>query len=197
MRAEEAEFDALVISHEHPDHFDVHAIGCFLDNGHTEIYTNCTVVSQLRGMGADLSRVHELHKGEAVQLPECSLLPVDCDHGELAPEALGLLFDFGFTRVYYAGDTSLTLDRLQTPLARKPEIAILPINGAYGNLDSQEAAHYAGLLEAKVCIPCHFWTFALHGGDPQKLIDCIGDEAPGCKLAMLCQGECYLAGDER
>lgn len=34
------------------------------------------------------------------------------DHGALAPEALGFIWDFRFSRLYYAGDTALTLSRL-------------------------------------------------------------------------------------
>ena len=185
-------FDVLLISHEHGDHFDIEAIADMMANGKTEVYTNVTVVAQMEKMGLDMNRVHALKKGEKVDIGECTLLPVDCDHGELAPEALGFILDFGTTRVYYAGDTSLTLDRLTVPMEIKPEVAILPINGAFGNLDGYQAAEYAGLLGCKVCIPCHFWTFPLHHGDPQQIIDTIGEKAPDCKLALLCQGEGML-----
>ena len=98
------------------------------------------------------------------------------------------------SRLYYAGDTALTVDRLKVPVEMKPEVAILPINGAFGNLDGAEAAKYAGMLGCRVCIPCHFWTFPLHHGDPQQIIDCIGKEAPECELVLLCQGEAYRMG---
>lgn len=193
--AKDLALDVLLISHEHNDHFDVDAIGDLV-GPETVVYTNCVVAGQMQKMGFDMSRVHILQKEVPVRLDEFTLLPVDCDHGELAPEALGFILDFGFSRLYYAGDTSLTLDRLQTPLKLQPEVAILPINGAYGNLNSTLAAQYAGLLHCKTCIPCHFWTFPLHHGDPQEIIDCIGTAAPGCQLKLLCQGEHYLITKE-
>lgn len=140
-------------------------------------------------MGMDMRRVHVLEKGERVDLDDCALLPVDCDHGALAPEALGFVLDFGRTRIYYAGDTALTCDRLSVPISLRPEVAILPINGAFGNLDGIQAAEYAGKLGCRICIPCHFWTFPLHHGDPQQIIDAIGKKAPDCQLRLLCQGE--------
>ena len=189
--ADDIVFDALLISHEHGDHFDIEAIGDMMKNGKTQVYTNVTAAAGMEKMGLDMSRVHVLKKGEKVQLDDCTLLPVDCDHGELAPEALGFILDFGFTRVYYAGDTALSYDRLSVPMEIKPEIAILPINGAFGNLDGYMAAEYAGKLGCKVCVPCHFWTFPLHHGDPQQIIDTIGEKAPDCRLQLLCQGESF------
>jgi len=143
----------------------------------------------MREMGLDMSRVHVLTKGASADLGDITLTAVDCDHGTLAPGALGFIMDLGFTRIYYAGDTALSPDRLATPLSVRPEVAILPINGAFGNLDGLQAAEYAGMLCAKRVIPCHFWTFPLHHGDPQKLIEALPEKAPGCVLTLLCQGE--------
>lgn len=187
-------FDDLLITHEHNDHFDVDAIGEMMQNGRTQVYANAVAAAQMRKMGLDPARVHVLQKGAQVDLGGARLMAVDCDHGSLAPEAVGLLLDFGFVRVYYAGDTALTPARLAAPIAARPEVAILPINGAFGNLDGPQAAAYAGLLGCKALIPCHFWTFPLHHGDPQTLIDALPAAAPGCRLHLMRQGEGLLVG---
>ena len=184
--------DYLLISHEHGDHFDQEAIKTLMANGRTQVYTNPVCAARMREMGLDMNRVHVCRKGERIALDEFELLGVDCDHGVLAPEALGFILDFGFTRVYYAGDTAPTWERLSVPMEIKPEVAILPINGAYGNLDGAQAADYAGRLGCRICVPCHFWTFPLHHGDPQQILDAIGESAPNCELRLLCQGEGFL-----
>lgn len=189
-------FDVLLMSHEHADHFDVDSISAMMKNGRTQVYTNAPVAQKMLEMGFDEGRVHQLTKETPVELPDFTLIPVDCDHGAQTPDALGFILDFGFTKVYYAGDTRLSIDRLQTPVKAKPDVAILPINGAFGNLNGVQAAEYAGFLGCKVCIPCHFWTFPLHHGDPQEIIDAIGEKAPHCKLVLLCQGESYTASRE-
>ena len=190
--ADEIVIDTLLISHEHGDHFDQEAIETLMANGKTQVYTNTVCANRMREMGLDMSRVHVCKKNERVALDDFTLLPVDCDHGALAPEALGFILDFGFAKIYYAGDTAPTWDRLAVPMDLKPEIAILPINGAYGNLDGVQAAEYAGKLGCKICVPCHFWTFPLHHGDPQQILDSIGEKAPGCELKLLCQGEGFV-----
>lgn len=190
--ADDIAFDVLLISHEHGDHFDIEAIGPMMANGKTQVYTNCVVASRMEKMGLDMRRVHVLKKGERADIGECSLLAVDCDHGSSCPEALGFILDFGFTKVYYAGDTAPSWERLSVPMELKPEVALLPINGAYGNLDGFQAAEYAGKLGSKTCVPCHFWTFPLHHGDPQQIIDSIAEKAPDCELKLLCQGEYFI-----
>lgn len=190
--ADDIEFDVLLISHEHGDHLDTEAIGPMMANGKTQVYTNGPSAAEMEKLGMDMNRVHVLKKGEKVDIGECALLPLDCDHGELAPDALGFMLDFGHAKIYYAGDTSLTYERLAVPMEMKPEVAILPINGAFGNLDGYQAAEYAGKLGCKYCVPCHFWTFPLHHGDPQQIIDSIGEKAPDCELKILCQGEYIL-----
>jgi len=191
--AEEVNADVLLISHEHADHFDVDSFPLMMSNGKTKVFTSENVATQMESMGLDMTRVTQVRKGDNAQiLPECKLRAVDCDHGELAPEALGFLLDFGFETIYFAGDTALTPARLEAALQTKPAIALLPINGAFGNLNGVLAARYAAMLQSKVLIPCHFWTFPLHHGDPQELIDAIGKEAPHVELHLLCQGESYI-----
>ena len=190
-QAQELSLDVLIISHEHNDHFDVGAIRDLVREK-TQVYTNSVVAAQMLKMGFSESQIHTLQKEIPNYLEDFTLLPVDCDHGSLAPEALGIILDFGFSKLYYAGDTALTPERLHTPIKLKPDVAILPINGAFGNLNGTQAATYAGMLHCKTCIPCHFWTFPLHHGDPQEIIDCIESEAPDCRLVLLCQGEHHL-----
>ncbi|MDO4547395.1 MAG: MBL fold metallo-hydrolase [Clostridia bacterium] len=187
MKPEDMAVDYLLISHEHGDHFDVDSMPGFMKNGKTRLYANRPVARAAREMGFD--GVYALNKGEVVSLEGFSLLPVDCDHGELAPEAMGFILDFGFASIYYAGDTALTPERLRVPTELSPDVAILPINGAFGNLDGEQAAKYAGMLKSRIVIPCHFWTFPLHLGNPQQIIDAMPKFAPESKLELLCQGE--------
>jgi len=166
-----------------------------LKNERTHVYTNKTVYGELQRMGVPEARLHPLEKGRTLTLWDgLRLTAVDCDHGALAPEALGFLLDFSFAKVYYAGDTAYSPDRLQAAVEARPDVAILPINGAYGNLNGVTAARYAALLKAKICVPCHFWTFPLHHGDPQEIIEHLPKAAEGCALRLLCQGEGFRFG---
>jgi L-ascorbate 6-phosphate lactonase len=105
---------------------------------------------------------------------------------------MGFLFDFGFGRIYYSGDTAYDLEALALALAFRPDVALLPINGAYGNLNAVEAAMLANAVNAKVLIPHHFWTFPIHMGNPQGLIETLPEHASGCALRILTPGERFV-----
>lgn len=188
-RAEDLRLDALLISHEHADHYDADSIDALLMDRNIPVVTTPTVAEALRARGLDQGRVTALRPGGQADAAGCRITAVDSDHGELSADAIGFLMDFGITTLYYAGDTALSMERLELALKARPDIAILPINGAFGNLDGIEAARLAGALQARYCIPCHFWTFPLHRGDPQQIIDALPSHAPDCQLCLFRQGE--------
>ena len=190
----EIKADILLCSHEHEDHLDMDAIPVLLKDAKLAAFTNITAKEKLKkaGLTAEAERFTVLKKNEPVQFDEFTLMPLDCDHGEFTPEALGLLLDFGFTSVYYSGDTSYTRARLAAAIAKKPAVSLLPINGAYGNLNAEEAAKFAADLQTRLCVPHHFWTFPAHvgpKGTPLDALEAFPAYAPGCVLSLATPGE--------
>jgi Predicted Zn-dependent hydrolases of the beta-lactamase fold len=192
MAIEELEADYLFVSHEHSDHFDMELVKVLKDNKKLKILgpQECMELSDEAGISTECFNV--LEENKTVNFGEFKVIPVKADHGELSPGALGFIFDFGFTRVYFAGDTAYSPDKLKSAYEYKPEIALLPINGEYGNLDSEQAAKLAGDIGVKVIIPCHYWTFIEHGSYPIQLIEAAKREAPDAELVFLAQGEGYI-----
>jgi L-ascorbate 6-phosphate lactonase len=189
--------DVLLCSHEHPDHLDIDAMPGLLKKADIKCYTNITSINELEKNGIDASRFNVLKKGMNVIPDEFNLTAVDCDHGDLAPEALGLLLDFGFTAIYYSGDTAYNKKRLADALGRHVDTALLPINGAFGNLNAKEAAQLANDLKAKLCIPHHFWTFPAHDaplGSPRDALETFPVYAPECTLRLAAPGELMVIG---
>jgi L-ascorbate 6-phosphate lactonase len=64
-------------------------------------------------------------------------------------------------------------------------IFILPINGAFGNLNDMQAAMLARDARAKMVIPCHYWMFAEHGGSPAQFMDACKEYAPGARPLLM------------
>ena len=189
--AEELCIDALLISHEHEDHLDMDSMAAFFAYAPMQAYCSMPTYKKLEAWGADMSRVHLLQMNVPVELcGGVTLMPLDCDHGPNTPDALGFLLTMPSGKtVYYTGDSSLSPDRLQKAVEAKPELALVPINGAFGNMNGEEAAQYAAMLGCKKCMAYHFWTFANHHGDPGLFLEAMEQHAPDCQPVLLCHGE--------
>ena len=187
--------DYLFVSHEHGDHLDTDAIEGLMAGGRTALYCNAESREIAVGKQVAQEKITVIEKDTIVDLDEFKVIITSADHGELCANALGFVFDFGFTRVYYSGDTAFNLEALGKAIDMKPEVALLPINGAFGNLNASEAARLAFALQACVCIPHHFWTFPLHAGSeggPMDAIKSFPKEAPECRLVLLTPGEPFI-----
>ena len=86
------------------------------------------------------------------------------------------------------GDSCLRLDRVGE-IPQPLDILISPINGMYGNMDSEETAVLTEALKPSITIPCHYGMFASHGGDLKRFYDVMTEK----KLPALImqQGESY------
>ena len=130
-----------------------------------------------------------IHEGETLTFGDVRLTGVYADHGDLAPEALGVLLQSGDIKVWQVADTAYRPDKWQDIFAAGVDVIMPPINGAYGNLDGVEAAKLAHDAHARVAIPCHFWMFAEHGGSPAQFLDACKELAPEVEPHLMAQGE--------
>ena len=140
-------------------------------------------------------RLFALSAGDELQFDNLYLKAVYADHGDLVPDAIGFLLEIEGKKLYFAGDTAYRPDKLKAVIDFKPEIAILPINGAYGNLNAIEAAQMAKQLCVRYVIPCHFWTFKEHyaeNGDPFTFSKEMQIYAPECHPIFLPQGGTFF-----
>lgn len=114
------------------------------------------------------------------------------DHGDLAPDALGVLLSVDGIRVWHVGDSAYRPDLWPDLLATGVDIILPPINGAYGNLNGEQAARLAGKARARVAIPGHYWMFAEHNGNPAEFLRACADHAPHTRPMLLTPGERYV-----
>jgi len=186
---EEVDADVVVCTHSHPDHFDYDAIPVLARDPsiHFVAAPDCRVEFEKLGVPED--RYTIIHKGETLTFGDVSLTGVFADHGDLAPEALGVIVQSGDIKVWQVGDSAYRPDQWQHVLAAGIDVIIPPINGAYGNLNPIEAAKLAHDAQARVAIPCHFWMFAEHGGDPAQFIDACKELGPDVEPHLMSVGE--------
>ena len=188
LAPDELHFDYLLVSHEHPDHFDVDAMPIMMANPYTVLATSLCGKAQADKLGIK-NNVYALKRGESHDFGDFNLRAVYCDHGELAPYALGFIIEIDGFKLYYAGDTCYSPDKVANLKNEHFDLMMAPLNGAFGNLNEEECAKYAELIQPALTLPCHFWTFIEHGGEPRKFVEAMKTVAPERKYMFLTQGE--------
>jgi L-ascorbate 6-phosphate lactonase len=192
IEPEEVDADLVVNTHGHQDHLDQDAIPVFLKNSRIRFVGAPDCAEAYQSLSVPADRYNIINIGKTLQFDDVTLTGIYADHGPETPHALGVLLTFGNIKVWQVGDTAYRPLQWQGIYRAGVDIVIPPINGMYGNLNAVEAAQLAGDAGAKVAIPCHFWTFAEHGGNPADFMQACAQVAPATKPVLMAHGERFV-----
>jgi len=196
IQVEDVRADWVISSHEHLDHMDTDALPVIAQSCSACRFAGSEACEPEYGkMGIPPDRFLLLEPGKRHSLGDADVVAARADHGELSPTALSLLFDFGKVRVLFTGDTAPNVPLMQPLIDLKPDILLPCINGRFGNLDAVEAAELTALVSPRVVVPCHFWMFKEHNGDPEAFVQACFRICPAVPVRLLTPGEGLVCSD--
>ncbi len=167
--------DIVAATHAHMDHLDGDVLAALAPSAFFIGAADCEKEVIRAGFPPDPRRF--LRPGESCRIRDVEFRAVYADHGELAPEAIGLYIVSDGVRIYVTGDTSCCPDKLAASLGGAPvDIMIVPVNPAFGNPGERNAAKMGRAFHPRVLIGAHFGMFDAHGGDPKLFLECCRDE---------------------
>lgn len=182
-------FDVIICTHPHLDHFDIDAVPEMVSKGGKLLCSvDCEKLVHQLQMEYYEKQITYIKPGDQVTVGDFNITFVNCDHGQGAPDAVGVAVQIDGRTIYEVGDSCLRLDRTEE-IPQPLDILISPINGIYGNMNSEETVKLAEVLQPKLTIPCHYGMFASHGGDLKAFYD-LSTEKKIPALIMQ-QGEAY------
>ena len=117
LQAEEVAADLIICTHEHLDHMDVDALPALAANPRAHFAGPIECMKEFEKQKIAAERCHLLEEGKSVTVGGITVHAVYADHGELAPDALGVVLDLDGVRVYHTGDTAYRPEQFQ---ARDP-----------------------------------------------------------------------------
>ena len=181
--------DLLVATHAHYDHFDPDSVPLIIKDCNTKLIAAYDVKAEACKLNLDSSLITYLNVGDVFENEYITIKAMPCDHGKDTPYAIGLLINLDGKKIYITGDTSYREDYFVSHELNSVDVMILPINGAFGNMNEIEAAKAANIVKSKLAIPCHFWNFAEHGGNPYIFMKEIEEKYVGINYVLMRPGE--------
>lgn len=184
------DFDVVICTHPHLDHFDVDSVPGMLANGRTKLFCSVDCQKLVKSLLLDYyaEQITYVAPDDKFTIGDFNIQFVNCDHGKGAPDAVGVVIKVDGKTIYEAGDTCLRLDRINE-IPKPLDVLVAPINGVCGNLCENECASLAESLKAGITIPCHYGMFASHHGDIGLFYEIMNKKELPCLLMQ--QGEQY------
>ncbi|HEV2591252.1 MAG TPA: metal-dependent hydrolase [Gaiellaceae bacterium] len=165
--------DIIALTHGHGDHVgDTAGLKKKFPDG--EIVALVELKAWLGKQGVDIGQMPGPNKGGTQTIDGTQFTLVNAFHssssddGDYLGEAAGIVIRDGSLSIYFAGDTCVFGDMALIARLYKPTVAVLPI-GDHFTMGPEEAAVALELLGDPRCIPCHWGTFGLLTGTPDKL----------------------------
>jgi L-ascorbate 6-phosphate lactonase len=195
VSAAEVNADLVICTHEHLDHMDIDALPVVAQNPRVRFSGPIECVNEFRKMGISSERCILLEEGKEIRLPGIIVNVVFADHGELAPDAVGVVLEMDGIKVYHTGDTAYRPTEFEPAIRMRPHVLLPCINGRYGNLNAHEAALLTQSVNPRLVIASHFWMFVEHNGDPSAFLEDCSKLAPGVRALVMKPGERLLFRD--
>jgi L-ascorbate 6-phosphate lactonase len=176
ISAEDVRADVIVSTHWHEDHLDPGSIPVIArHNPETRFIMPPSASAHALSWGLNRNRVLKIRHGERLAEKDAIIEATPARHdagipGWEVPDAMGVLLQVGDVTIYHCGDTEYDV-RLRRLKNRKPNAALLCINGGGGNMDAHEAALLAWHLGAAVVIPIHHHLWAANSGTEEETLD--------------------------
>jgi L-ascorbate metabolism protein UlaG (beta-lactamase superfamily) len=190
IRAEDVvDLDYILCSHGHFDHF-ADAIEIAKRTGATLVGTfELVSFAQSKGVenghGMNVGGGHRFDFGYVKLTPALHSGTVAGDDGRYTSLAHGFWIDMAGKRLYYAGDTGLTME--MQLLKGQVDVALLPVgdNFTMGPADAARAVDFIG---PRVVIPMHYDTWDVIAQDPDEFRAEVGGRA---EVVTLQPGQSY------
>ena len=151
----------------------------------TKLIGLTSVKKAAKKLGIKDDSILVLDRGEGLELDNLKVSAVFADHGEYAPDCIGVIIEVSGKRIYFISDCSYRPDLPNfVDLEGAVDLLMVPINGKFGNPDPRDASYITAWVKPKKVIPCHFWIFVEHGGDPGLFVEYCREISPDAKVII-------------
>lgn len=177
--------DMVLTTHAHWDHFDA------------DTYRDYVIPSVIIGPGTCMDALEKSGLGiEGIRLDrrgsiERCGVKITATYADHDVDSVGYIVEFDGYKLYFSGDTLLTVRTITSNAGMNPDLMCICINGKLGNMNAFEAASYVKLVGAKNAIPMHYDMIRHNTENPKEFTDAVSRMSPDTKAHVLERRKAY------
>ncbi len=171
--AKELKPDHIYCTHDHIDHVDPEGLPEILSFSNSCVVSGPdSVIRKYIELGIGNEKLVRTKLNVPFEAGPFKLIPIESFHSDT--EATGLIIKAEGKTIYLSGDTEFK-DELPENIIKeaggKIDLAIVCINGKWGNMNDRQAFDLVVDISAAMAIPMHYGLFAENTANPAKFIE--------------------------
>ena len=158
--------DIFILSHDHLDHLDPETIQAYQYTDTTTFVGPRFACKKLNKLGIPTNNILKIDSGEKKKIQDVEITGIYAIANEPAViDTAGYHLSFANGRsVYHSSDTGFS--DLLLKCAPNAEVALVCINGQWGNMNIEQAAELANHVKPQYAIPHHYDMMELNSKNP-------------------------------
>jgi L-ascorbate metabolism protein UlaG (beta-lactamase superfamily) len=170
--------DALLITHEHFDHFDESLTKEIYRRTHCPIVADSTSAKRLKD-ALPAEKLHEMRVGKEIKLDNISVRAEGFRHPAATPVSYLITTEDG-VKIYHTGDSLPHSDMKQIGERSPPDIVFCTVGAPAPGASPQTGLEIVKMVKPKVAVPYHALA-----ADRKKFADLVAKEAPNVKCMLI------------
>jgi len=176
--------DALLITHEHHDHFDELFAREIYRRTHCPVVTDSTSAMRLRD-ALPSSKLHEMKVGKEIKIDNITIRAEGFRHPATAPVSYMITTEDG-VKIYHSGDSLPYPEMKKIGEQSPPDLVFCTVGIPAPGASPETGLEIVKLVKPKVAIPYH-----APAPDRKKFVELVAKEAPNVKCLLIERNKPY------
>jgi len=174
--------DAVLVTHEHLDHFDEGIIGDLHRRTRCSVVADSTSAMRLRDAIAP-DKLHEMRMGKEVKIDNISIRAEGFKHPATAPVSYLITSEDGI-RVYHTGDSLPDPSMKQIGERSPPDIVFCTVGAPAPGASPESGLEIVRMVKPKMAVPYH-----APAADRKKFAELVAKDASNVKCVVVEQNK--------